>query len=1009
LTFFFLFFILNIATISENLELLTASLITSKRSKRRENTLGAAAMQVDEPKSSKKISSPPALAIKRSAAAIPTVGAEPKHKVDSKKRVHGQVDLESTLAKKPKTKENELHPISIVAVRQPRPKQTTVSHKLNTIKSSSLDKHRQAFRKSVFEVLRFMVSTPECQQSLLDEMSKVEKNSKNGDVTEGVGRVAEGNSKISETSSVGGFVASGVAPSSRKDVNESEINTLSEEIEQAWYAKCGRRSEDPLYNEQLRSLRFSLKNNPSLVARLVLKTLTPQMLSTMTAEEMAPSQARAALEELRAEDEMNRNKAAETEGEKKHEKELFKMRGKTDDRLLPTLPVFVPPPTDDDDLNSSTQFFSADSLKNSSSSSSALNSSGILNAPSEMEKKSREADLLPSDSGMRSVTDPSLLMKQQTPLLPAAKVDLDLDSFNVPQLNIPVSQQDPSSLASHPSLASPSSIHHLLNNAILPRKIDAEVQTGIRSILDEIAMETGGTPLPRPPPTTTITTHESQFSGDDDHMKISSSVQKSPQRDIETSTFATPSFIVDDSDYIRKINSPVPNTWSGSLNYTEVCPTAVQVSLTAVGGVRMDRVLSKIGLTSIDISRVVDLDKILSYLPQLDASSSRVKAILYFEPLPNDPVSQKKYKDIFTHLITTSQTGVVAIKGDIAKESIIREVYILPLKAGDQAHPSVFPSSSISSTEDRLYLSLVCDKKAWQKLKSEMKSSRSAPSSSSLDPRPHIGVGGGSSYAISSSLVPSGTALVGSNVSSVLGGSPYSSSAVLPSSHSTSSTSSTISPPVPKYSSLPPVLGGNISTSQVTHPMMLGGRLPQTGGGGGGGGYGASSGYPAPSSNPPPYDAMRPSQPPSYYPPPQYQQHRGYGPSSASSTHPSYHHNHNHNQQHHQHQHQQHRGGYPYGAPQHSYVPPHAHTAPPSSLTSSYGSGGGGGSAKGVGGGSYAPSTYIPPSASSSAPSASATVPTPGSHPPSTASNAAMNFLDSLKGVDLAHLLGPPK
>jgi hypothetical protein len=1002
----------NNATVKENLELVTTALLSTKRGTRRRGDRASndSQMQVSEESTDKerKPQERSHVAIKKSAA-VPE-RRKPVNTTITKKRPHEEVEAEATVPKKPKIRE----PVAATTMAKPRGQTQVSSHSLTASKARGFDRHRVSFKNSILDVLHLITEMPEYLQAVKEEMVNMKRKEQietKSEDQQNIGKSVDAKGSVAKAST-----ATLVPPSP----NETLLTHLSEEIEQEWFVKCDRRSDDPLYTEQLRSLRFSLKNNPSLVARLILKLLTPAKLATMTPEEMAPSNEREALESLRAQDEMNRNKAAESEGEKRTAKELFHLRGRTDDRILPTAPTFAVPHADDDDH--------ADALliDNTLKTSGTLSSSTTIatgHSTAEPEKKLSESDLLPVDSALPLVTDPSIIFKQTTPILPTSKVELDLDAFNVPAVSVrETPEEPPSTLPQYPSFA-----------PVRPPTInrgESDVQSGIRSILNEIALDTGGE-LPSASstneagPTPTQSSSTSSLTGNHatDSFSTSDKVLFQPRG----FTITEP-----EEDH-RKVGSPTPDIWRGRLTYEGVLPT-LAVSLTAISGFRVDKVLNRIGLTSIDITRIVDTEKILAYLPQLDSSSSRLKSLLRFDPPANDPDAAKSYQEFFSHLHAISRTGVIAIKGAIATEGVLREVYVVPRKAGDTSHPSVFPSYLTSSSEDRLYLSLVSDKKAWEKLNVGLtgeitKSSFSGASELTSSGGDTSSFLGGSSYSpnpytLSPSRASPTTQL---SSSSIIGGPPA----------LTSQMTSAAGPNLlggPAYGVAYAPLGGPLGgptiptggSSTMTPSTMLGGRYPNVPLGGPTVGQGSALGGPmmpaqhgfprGPASAPSHSYAAHGKPPPSYPPypsgpsyngpatsagnakgalsahPPPY----GYPLPSQSSNLPPAHHNYapkphasHHGPQYPPHPSQappyynQRSGFPPYSQPPHQGNRPTYPNHPPSHT------------------GGYPPQKQNPPPTQGQAKGQ-------GQAPPSSsASNAAMYFLDSLKGVDLDNLLGP--
>lgn len=625
--------------------------------------------------------------------------------------------------------------------------------KLKEEREMPMNKNRHSFRKNIFDVLLIVVALPEYIQLELE--------------------------------------------SGQAHPSNDMLQQLSNQIEVAWLEKCGWKTAEA-YLEQMRALRFSLKANPSLVVRLVSGVLSPIALSRMTAEDMAPAKARAALKELQAEDEMNRNKAAETVDETKHEKSMFHIRGKSDDRILPMLPSYQPTTTDEDDLKANKR--DAELAASTEAALPTLGESGLLTAP---------------------------LLNASTKV-----VDLDLDSFDVTKVKVQsLSTVNPETAA---ALAATLPAQPQASAIMSLKKNDSEVNTGIRSILQEIAMEAAGAP---------------QTNG---HLEYNPSdpFAHDPAEQYQTSRTMPTTSRPRDS---RGIN-PDDRIWRGALSYPGACPDA-RVELVNVSGPKIESVLHRTLITSFEIAQRVDLKKIMDYFPQLESSASRVTSLLFFEPAQSDMETEQRYAEMFKHLDSISRAGVVSIAGSIAAEGTFKEIYVLPVKANDFTYsPSVIPVNYVSSTHDRLYFCVISDKKKLEKSHLDWRAAGGATRSLAGVTAPLSGLSAPSSGVLGGSVLGGG----------ILGGMPAR-SALGPPVNVANSLSSLLGPP-PSYlsaSSPPPVAPMVTSTLPYpsSAPPMLGGMAR---------GAGPSLGGPPPGPSQPPHGApmLGPRQPPPHLPPP---------------------------------------------------------------------------------------------------------------------------------------------
>lgn len=921
------------------------------------------AVEAKKEQKKEKIPKPAATSIKRSAAT--PAAASP---TDSKKRVREEEPLVVVdSVKKAKLKEVSSSPSRPATSASSRKSSSQQSSNTSRSSSSSGTSNpvRAAFRKSIFKVLQTATSSPNFAPVILKEVNKssaAKEAAKANELRlEGLEDINKLTSKISGNSASNSQDQDGP---SIDVVDDSVLHRISEEIEEAWLSKCGGQSGTDDYEDKLRALRYNLKRNTTLIAKLLTKALTAKTLAGMTEEEMAPEEARAALREFRAEDEILRNKAAETEEEKAHEKTMFKLRGKTDDRIIGALPTFVPTANeDDDDLDAP--------LDKLTSGQPTTENTGEVSMDVDASEKNALKKSGASISAPTTSSDTSRLdLESSKPLIVDTKVDLDLGALESANLDFlkkstTIEENEEEPVQSPQITPNP---YSKSNTA------EIEASRGIRSILDEIAMETGGV---------------SHFSRNDDEeipyepqlnnnhpSEEAKSSQRGDQR--ETKKDSKPkSFKIlepgeEDTESSSTIITKAEKSWRGKLSSTEDA-LEVNVTLRWISGGRVDRVLPRLGISSIDISRKVDLTPIVEYLPKLDASSSRAKCMLIFEPINGDSESIAKYNQMYEILDSKSVSGVVAISGEIAKEKLIREVYVMPRKLADiKSNTSTFPeipNYDGPATEGILYLCLVTDKKTLETLIANPKPS---PTLTPLSPQVSSASGTPPSIPTSTSSVPSVqsgapfASALGGPLGGQLGGGLRNSAPFVPNEY--------LGGPAPYQSNNAPTRGQMPLGGAVHHPPGPNNSA-----------YNTSQPVAAFPQHQPYAQPHRQHPPHMQHMPPQH-----WGPQAAAQMHqraPAY-------APHyapHAHAHVQ-------PPPPHGYAPHHA---------------------------PYAPQPFVPAqpkpkhhwkaSASfgsinpSPPPHLAQHIPQNASQPNNPHSVAASNFLDTLNGVDLNTLLGPPK
>ena len=646
--------------------------------------------------------------IKKSGAAIP----QPKD--TSKKRAREEPEM--PVATAASTKKAKLADDSSSASSTPKSRPTPVTtpnptkpSSKNNNTSQKSDNPRAQFRSSIYTVLEAIASAGTFGQSLQKEVIKspgaVEVAKARGIVMQDPKRTNNETLKMDESITS----ASSNAPSSTEElVPSDELSVIAGEIEEAWHTKYGRGSSSNM-DAKLRELRFALRKNPSLVARLVLRTLSATAMSKMSEEELASDEARAALTQMRAEDEILRNKAAENDHIKEAEKEMSKLRGKIEDRIIGALPTFVPTAKDDDD----------EALEK-------LSSSGIIDSHAYSDVKSE-------DQGSSSDSASSLSADDSTSIIPivsnkhlsaSAKVDLDLGAIDTDlvasflERNAP--QEKDSEPISEPKLhPAPSSDTNKANSEIL------SVLDRIRFDDDENDENEEYDPL---------STHDSSEHSSFDykpeanhHHSAGGSSESAPSSEKQTPR----SFrILDPEEHEADATSakkPVKDIWRGKLTFPDQI-SDISVSADFVAGASVDKVFPRLGISSIDIGRVIEKEKMISYLSQLASSSSRAKVILAFTPPTGDSEALANYDKLYRYLSDGGLMGVVFITGAIANEKLIREVYVLPLPAGEMPDTNFIPTLASAPTSNGLYLCLVVDKKTLERLTTSPSPSTHTPS-----------------------------------------------------------------------------------------------------------------------------------------------------------------------------------------------------------------------------------------------------------------------------------------
>lgn len=665
---------------------------------------------------------PPKPSIKKSGATAPLF------KDTKKKRSRDEPELPAAPAtnnKKVKLAEDTNSASSTPRSRPtstPTPTSTKTSTK-NNISSQKSDNPRVQFRNSIYTVLESVATSDNFGHSLQKEVNKspgaLEVAKARGIIIHDTKRSNKDTSKmdVSDPST-----SSNSRTSSEELVPRDELTVISQEIEEAWHAKYGRGNSSDM-DAKLRELRFALRKNPSLVARLILRTLSATAMSKMNEEEMASDEARAALTQMRADDEVLRNKAAENEDIKEAEKEMSKLRGKIEDRIVGALPTFVPTAKDDDD----------EALEK-------LSSSGMIDAHAYADAKSDDQGNSSDSVSSPSTHEPTSIIPivHQKHLKASAKVDLDLGAIDSDLVasfleRNAAQEKDDSEPAAEPTLRR------------VPSFDSNKSQSEILSVLDRIRYDEddhgdneGYDPL------STHDDHDNSSapSGFDYRPEASNhrSAGGSSENYSSNNVQAPRSFrILDPEDVEAEAASArkmVKDIWRGKLTFPDQI-SDISVSADFVGGASIGKVFPRLGISSIDIGRVIETEKMVTYLSQLATSSSRAKVVLAFNPPAGDSEALANYDKLYRYLSEGGLMGVVSITGAIANEKLIKEVYVLPLPGGEMPDSNFIPTLASTPTSNRIYLCLVVDKKTLERL-------NTGPSPSTHTPSPlSTNLGGG--------------------------------------------------------------------------------------------------------------------------------------------------------------------------------------------------------------------------------------------------------------------------
>lgn len=689
-------------------------------------------MKVDTPQAS--------IAIKKSGSVAP-----------SKKRTRDPVVVPeaapTVTVKRVKLSDDLPSPSSTSTTPRARASPSTLrsSGSSNIVSSQKSDNPRVQFRKSIYTVLEAITTADDFDQFLKKEVVKtpgaIEVVIARGIVLKDETLSNKGSTKMDVSHP---STAASDKSSSTQSVPSEELKLISREIEEMWHLRFGRSpsSSSEAMDAKLRELRFALRKNPSLVARLVLRTLSAETMSKMSEEDMASEEERAALTQMRADDEELRNKVAESVDSKEHEKEMFKLRGKIEDRIIGALPTFVPKDNEDDDLE-------------------AISSSETLALKASQEPENATETSYSDSTSSIALGDSSSLvpMIQHKPLKATAKLDLDLGAINTDMVASFLSK------SSEPERDEPSAYEARRPEINRSHSDGSE----IRSILDQITFdEEGGDDEEMHHHSgsqhgsessqqedydynDTTNIHEGFESGDKKRLEektdskvssnqggvsssssaLGSSASASPSSSrtpsasnfSESSGYTPRTFRILDPDDDDRASAPsapakeIKDMWRGKLTFPDQV-SDIRVSADWLCGASVERVFPRLGITSIDIGRTIEKDKMTAYLAQLASSASRAKVVLAFSPPAGDAEALANYEKLYNHLVNQDMMGVVPITGSIANERLIKEVYILPLPAGQVPDTRLIPALPSTPTSNRIYLCLIVDKKTLDNLNS---------------------------------------------------------------------------------------------------------------------------------------------------------------------------------------------------------------------------------------------------------------------------------------------------
>lgn len=147
-------------------------------------------------------------------------------------------------------------------------------------------------------------------------------------------------------------------------------------------------------------------------------------------------------------------------------------------------------------------------------------------------------------------------------------------------------------------------------------------------------------------------------------------------------------------------------SWRGALFYKGVVEE-FRVVGHHVTGPRVDTHLAY--LSKFNQNQRVDTTSILSYLSQIDSSTTRFRTLMYLEP--ESYLDDEMYRKLFDYLYSINRSGVIPTDTDAFRDSVFREIYVIPMKSDTTDIPAFIPRHLFSDGKDRLFVAFITDKK----------------------------------------------------------------------------------------------------------------------------------------------------------------------------------------------------------------------------------------------------------------------------------------------------------